>query len=268
MVGEGFIERWVQRLRLEVPDAVAVFLVGSFARGDAGPHSDVDFDVLVADGPRDEAPASFDVDGGRLVYVSVWIRDVATWLDGQQEAQDWAFWLPSAEELRLCWVAEEWRGQLGRSQAAHPAGEPELDHFVGELGKVANAYTRGDELGLRLAAQDLARSCPSLLQPVNPRPPVSSRRAAMLAVRDFDVVPTGCRDDVLVSLGLTGRPTSAEDVYAAARRLATGVVELLESHAGTFTRLLPQQLGASLIDGSLRRYVAQLIWRAGCQGVG
>ena len=44
----------------------------------------------------------------------------------------------------------------------------ELEHFLGDLGKVANAHRRGDELGLRLAAQDLARSCPALLRPVNP----------------------------------------------------------------------------------------------------
>ena len=54
MIGEEFIQRWVRRLRREVPDGVAVFLGGSYVRGDAGPSSDVDFDVLVADGPRDE----------------------------------------------------------------------------------------------------------------------------------------------------------------------------------------------------------------------
>ena len=48
-------------------------------------------------------------------------------------------------------------------------------------------------------------------------------------------------------------------MYAAVSRLATGVVALLESHAGTFTRLLPRQQAAYLRDGSLRRYVAQLV---------
>ena len=51
LVGE-----WVARLRREVPDAVAVFLTGSQLRGDAGSYSDIDFDILVADGPRDEWP--------------------------------------------------------------------------------------------------------------------------------------------------------------------------------------------------------------------
>jgi hypothetical protein len=141
----------------------------------------------------------------------------------------------------------------------HPPGEPELDHLVGDLGKVANAWRRGDELGLRLAAQDLARSCPSLLQPLNPHPPVGSRHAALLAALDFAVVPPGYPDDLLVCLGLAGRPTSAQEVHAAACRLATGVVELLGSHAGRVTGLLPRPLAASLTDGSLRRYLAQLV---------
>jgi hypothetical protein len=164
------------------------------------------------------------------------------------------------ETVRLCWVADDsWRARLERSQLAHPPGEPELDHLVGDLGKVANAWRRGDELGLRVAAQDLARSCPSLLQPLNPHPPVGSRHAALLAALDFAVVPTGYHDDLLICLGLAGRPTSAQQVHAAACRLATDVVELLGSHAGRFTGLLPGPLAASLTDGSLRRYVAQLV---------
>jgi hypothetical protein len=171
MVGEEFIQRWVRRARREIPDGVAVFLVGSYARGDAGPYSDLDLDVLVADGPRNQWPTWLDVQGHRLVCVSVWIRDVATWLASQQEPQGWAFGLSSVETVRLCWAADDsWRARLERSQLAHPPGEPELDHLVGDLGKVANAWRRGDELGLRLAAQDLARSCPSLLQPLNPHP--------------------------------------------------------------------------------------------------
>jgi hypothetical protein len=48
-------------------------------------------------------------------------------------------------------------------------------------------------------------------------------------------------------------------VHAAACRLATGVMELVKSHVDTFTRLLPPQLSASLADGSLRRYAAQVV---------
>ena len=159
----------------------------------------------------------------------------------------------------MCWVADDsWRARLERSQLAHPPGEPELDHLVGDLGKVANAWRRGDELDLRLAAQDLARSCPSLLWPLNPHPPVGSRHAALLMALDFTVVPPGYHDDLLVCLGLAGRPTSAEEVHAAACHLATGVVELLQSHAGRFIPLLPRPLAAALTDGSLRRYLAQL----------
>jgi predicted nucleotidyltransferase len=69
MIGEEFVQRWVRRLRREVPDGVAVFLGGSYVRGDAGPSSDVDFDVLVADGPRDEWPVWFDAEEDRLVRV-------------------------------------------------------------------------------------------------------------------------------------------------------------------------------------------------------
>lgn len=153
MVADAFVERWVRRLRDEVPDAVAVFLVGSHVRGEAGPSSDVDFDVLVAGGPRDEGPSWFEADGGRLVCVSAWIRDAAAWLAAEAEPQEWAFWLPCVDALRLCWAADDsWRTRLARDHLEHPAGSPELGHFTGDLGKVANAHHRGDEIGVRLAA--------------------------------------------------------------------------------------------------------------------
>jgi len=47
VVDERLVDRWADRLRREVPEAVGIFLAGSHARGDAGPHSDVDFDILV-----------------------------------------------------------------------------------------------------------------------------------------------------------------------------------------------------------------------------
>ena len=80
-----------------------------------------------------------------------------------------------------------------------------------------------------------------------------------LAALEVDVAPPGYRDDLLVCLGLAGKPSSAEEVHAAACRLATGVMELVKSHVDTFTRLLPPQLSASLADGSLHRYTAQVV---------
>jgi phosphoribosyl-AMP cyclohydrolase len=259
MVVEELIRRWARRLAEQVPGAVAVFLGGSHLRGDAGPGSDVDFDVLVADGPRDEWPLWLDVEDGRLVRVEVWVRDVATWLAGEREPQRWAFGLPCAEPLRLCWAADDsWRARLDRPALRHPAAPPELDHFLGDFGKAGNAHRRGDELGLRLAAQDLARSCPALLQPLNPHPPVASRRAALAAALDARVAPPGYRDDLLRCLALEGRPGAAAEVHAAACRLAVGIVELLASHAGAFDGLLPAELAAALADGSLRGHVAEL----------
>jgi phosphoribosyl-AMP cyclohydrolase len=262
MVDAEFIERWARRLRQEIPGTVAVLLGGSYLRGDAGSSSDVDFDVLVADGPRDEWPTWFDVDGERLVRIDAWVRDLPRWLASQEEPQDWAFGLPCSEPCQLLWTADEsLRVQVDRSALGHPAGPPELEHFIADLGKVANARERGDELGMRLAAQDLARSSPGLLRPLNPdpRPPVGSRRAALLAVLAFEVAPPGYHQDLLACLGLSERPSDADAVHAAACRLATGMVDLLETRLDTLTPLLTPQISASLRDGSLRRYVAQVV---------
>jgi hypothetical protein len=254
-VDERFVRRWVERLRAEVPDAVAVFLGGSRLRGDAGPYSDVDFNVLVADGPRDEWPAWFD-DG---ICVSTWIRDIDTWRAAQREPQGWAFGLPCADRLRLYWADHVWRERLDVTEVRYPAAEPEIDHFEGSLGKVANAWASGDPLSLRLAGQDLARAVISLVQPLNEGPPVFSRVAALHTLLDFAVVPLGYRDAMLTCLGLAERYAGPDDVFAAAGSLARGVLGLIEEHVSTFTALLPADAAGWLSDGSLRQYVERAL---------
>lgn len=240
MLDEDFIDRWVDRLRQEVPDAVGIFLGGSQLRGDAGPHSDVDFDIVVPIGPRDEWPGWFDELHGRLVRISTWIRDVDSWLAAAEGPQEWAFHLACVDPLRLCWAADEaWRVRLDRTELVYPPGEPEVGHFEGEAGKIANAWQRADEPALRLAAQDLARAVVSILRPLNPRPPVRSRLEALRTLLAFDVVPAGYRDDMLTCLGLRGGTTGA-DIYSASRRLVLGVLGFVDG------------------DGLLRRYLRQI----------
>jgi hypothetical protein len=259
MVDEQRVQRWATRLSEDVPGAVAVFLVGSQLTGDAGPHSDLDFDVLVEQ-PQEDSPSWFDVEDGRLLRVSVWIRELSTWWRAEGEPQEWAFGLAATEQVRLCWAADEsWRRRLERSRIDHPSVPPELDHFLGDLGKVANAHVQGDEIRLRLAAQDLARSCPSLLAPLNPHPRVGSRHAAIRTALGFDVAPPGYKHDLLVCLGLSRKPATPSEVHAVARRLAIGLTELLISEAATYAPFLSSDLAAQLADGSLRRYVDQLV---------
>jgi len=259
VVDEAFIDGWVQRLRREVPDAVAIFVGGSYLRGEAGPFSDIDFDVVVGDGPREGWPAWFDTSGDVLVRVSTWIRDADAWFAARDEPQEWAYGLPSADPERLCWVADEvWRQRLEAAPARFPPGEPEIDHFVGEVGKIGNAWYAGDELMLRLAGQDLARSVASLLLPLNPMAPVSSRGAALRTVLGYPVAPAGYREDMLACMGLRG-PATAADVHAAACRLAAGVLDLLEQHQQRYAEVLPADATDALRDGTMRRYLEQAI---------
>jgi phosphoribosyl-AMP cyclohydrolase len=138
----------------------------------------------------------------------------------------------------------------------------EVDHFEGEVGKVTNAFRAGDNVGLRLAAQDLARSIVSMLRPLNPHRPVLSRRDAMRTLLDFDVVPSGYRDDMLVCLGLVDS-TDATKVHAAACRLARGTMEIVQTNASVFVPRVPADAAASIRNGSLRRYINQIIDGAG-----
>lgn len=256
---EQLVVAWVERLQRQEPDAVAILLKGSDARGDAGLHSDVDFDVLTATGPRETYLAYLVETGeGWLTHVSVAIHDLDAWLAQEEEPAEWACPWPAAEATRLLWTRDETlRERLGRPYLPHPPAKPELEDFIAGFGKVKNAYVADNALALRLAAQGMAQLCPSLLRLVNPEVRVGTRYEALLASLGLPISPPGYREDLLVCLGLTGRATTVDDVYAAAHRLVTGVLTLLHPHAQRLAPEFEPDLPAYLADGTLQRYVEQ-----------
>jgi hypothetical protein len=64
-------------------------------RDEPGPHSDVDFDLLNASGPREANLAHLiEPSEGWLTHVSVAVRDVEGWLAEAAEPAAWAFSWP------------------------------------------------------------------------------------------------------------------------------------------------------------------------------
>lgn len=257
MLAPGFLDDWVDRLRtISGPPTVALFLRGSHARGAATEFSDVDLDVLVAGPAPASYPAYLAQTGDRLVHVSVAVRDVDSWLARLDQPAPWAFGLPVAAPARLLWADPAWRSRLDRSLICQPGGEPELEDLVADLGKATGAFTAGDEIGVRLAAADLGRRCPSVLRWANPPVTVTSRRTALDAALGLPVTPPGYRADMLACLGLRSRSTG--QLHAAARRLVAGTIALVRPYADQFVPAIGPDLAAALADGRLARYVAQL----------
>lgn len=258
MIDPTFIAHWTARLQ-EIPEAAAILLKGSYARGEPGPFSDVDFDVLVDPGPgSDYVMYLVEHDSGQLIHVSVATHSVATWLDEAHEPEPWTFGLPAFETTRLLWARNEvWRSRLDRPAREHPPGVPELEDFVEAFGKVKNASIRRDELALRLAAQTLAGLCPSLLRAMNPDVSPTHHDYALQAVLTFPVAPEGYRNDLLHCLGLSGQASTSQEIYAAAQRVTEGTISLLREHAHLVLAELPPELYGYLCDGTLERYIRQ-----------
>jgi hypothetical protein len=259
MVDEAFLSRWAKRLAEDTPGTLAVLLKGSHVRGDAGPWSDVDFDVLVDD-TEIEAPylTWFDDSTGRIVHVSVAVHHFETWLEDFDEPADWAFGFAGRPATKPLWVARpSLVAELDRPDRAHVVGEPELEDFIESLGKARNAFARNDNLAVRLALQDLGSLAPSLLIPLNDdRFPTTKPEALRMAL-DLEVAPPGYRDDLLALLGLDGLAHAIEELLVLGERLTNGIVGLLETRLDVVEPGLAPHLGPALRDGTLRRYLDQ-----------
>lgn len=260
MIDEAFIASWVDRLRREVPGAVAVILKGSHAKGTAGPWSDVDFDVLVFDEDILDAYLTWIVndDTSRMVHISVAVKRVDDWLARFRKVASWSFGFPGRETTRLMWLGRaSLRAELDRPSRDHPGGTPELEDFIEELGKARNARMRGDEVALRLAAQEIAQLCPSLLVPLNEPAFPDTRLEAIKSALDLTVIPPAYRGDMLLCLGLSGQASTVGEVLAAGTRLVLGTVALLEANLEVYAPMLPPNLPQLLADDTLRRYLDQ-----------
>ncbi len=248
-----------------IPETAAILLKGSHVRGDAGPYSDLDFDVLVSGTPTSEYRAFLAHDQrGRTVHVSVAIHELETWIAEGDEPASWSFGLPAIEVAKLLWASDAAiRARLHRPTRTLPASDPELEDFIEGFGKIRNAHLAQDKRALRLAAQTMAQLCPTLLRLINPEVTPDTKIAALDMVLAFPVAPAGYHADMLLCLGLSDQASSSDQAFAAARRLAIGTVELLQSaatasdHNQRFAGAFEDGLDVALADGTLLAYLNQ-----------
>jgi predicted nucleotidyltransferase len=254
------IQLWTNRLRHDHVGTVAILLKGSHAREDAGTFSDIDFDVLVPGAPIEDYPMYLvDRDGLGFRHVSIAVTDLESWLHDGTEPVDWALGFGVRVATRLLWAeSDRVADVLDHPWREHPPAEPELEDFIEGLAKITNARIRGDDPGLRLAAQTMSRYAPGLLRPINPEIWPGTVREALDAALGFAIVPPNYREDLLRCLGLSPDPGSIDEICESACRLVRGVVQLLQPHAREMMNGRAGDPFLLLADGTIAHYVNQM----------
>ncbi|NJN19515.1 MAG: hypothetical protein HC822_26375 [Oscillochloris sp.] len=258
---EQLLLHWVERLRREEPRAVAILCHGSYARDEAMAHSDLDLDVLIAGEPDVTYRSAFaELPDGRLLHATIETIALDEWLEQFAEPEEsaaWAFYLAVRQDARLLWATPEAEARLRDQLSLIFPAAAQLQDLIESAAKVRNAALLGDELGLRLAAQDVATRCPSLLALFTTAPIATSRRNALQIALALAPAPPGYHDDMLLCLGLSGRATTIEDVQAAALRLVHGVLDVLRANPGAYEDHVEPGLPEALADGRLQRLLGQ-----------
>ena len=261
MLPDDRLATWIGRLRRDEPRAVAILCHGSYARDAAEPHSDLDLAVLVAGVPQAPYRSAFEeLPDGRLLHATIAGWSLAEWLAqfaAPQESEPWAFFLPARQVARLLWATPEARRQFEGHRTLALTAAPQLQDLLESAAKARNALARGDDLGVRLAAQGVALRCPAVLGLVSPSITVDTARAALDAALSVAIAPPSYRDDMLTCLGMSGLTTSTQDVHDAALRLALGTLALLQRHAEAVVGRVEPGLPEALSDGRLTRLLTQ-----------
>lgn len=217
----------VRRLVELEPDAGAVLVTGSYAKGTAAPDSDLDVRALTAGPPRVPYRTWFETrPDARPLHVSAGAKSVDEWLAARERPNTWALGFPVHYEAAYLWAADGVRARVGEPPSSrHPPAPPELEDFVEALTKVRRARDAGDPLGARWHAQTAAALAPGLLRRLNPERVVRDRREALDAALGLPVAPPGYAADLAACLGLTA--TADGEVAAAALRLGRGLLAFL-----------------------------------------
>lgn len=250
------LERVVARLLALEPDAVAVLVLGSYAKGTADESSDLDLEVVTPGAPTTPYRMWFEErPGAKQLHVSSSVKSLAGWLAKRDEPQGWALGFPVLHMVRYAWATDEARAELGDPPSyVHPPPPPELEDFTESLEKALRSDQRGDRVGLRLFARDAALLAPRLLRPLNDEVVVRDRRDALDTALSFRVAPEHYRDDLTICLGLA--PAEDEYVREAALRLGQELLAFLREREPDVD---PQpDIGRYLADGTLERHLGFL----------
>lgn len=252
-VPDALLAGVVERLRALEPSTLAVLLTGSYAKGTAGIHSDLDLTAITTTPPGTAYLTWFEPrPAGPPLHVSPEFSTLQQWRTDGEEPAGWALGFPASSTARYLWESPGVRELLGEDPSLqHPADTPELEDFVAGVAKACRAARSGDRLGMRWHARDAAELAPRLLVPLNPRRVVDDRRDALDAALTLHVRPQHYADDLTVCLGLNAAPDAT--VVDALRRLAGELLAFLREHRPDIDA--QPELTRYLVDGTLQRHL-------------
>jgi hypothetical protein len=247
------IEEVAERLRELEPGAIAVVVVGSYARGTAEEGSDLDMKAITAGHANVPYRMWFQArPDAKPLHVSAGAMSVDRWLSKRAEPAGWTFGFAARQIARYVWALDEALTLLGTDPTyAIPAGEPELEDFIEFVGKVQRCRERGDGIGARHFAQSAGLLAPRLLMSLNDDVVVHDRREALEAALSLRVAPENYREDLLTCLGLV----EADDLRVSntALRLGRGLLTFLRVHGPDVD---PQpDIARYLADSTLERHL-------------
>ncbi len=233
------LQALLSELRDSEPLARAFMIFGSQAREDAGPYSDLDLGVITTGPPVQRDRIRFLRTGdGQLRQVSIYSRPFTEFVEHTHSPYGWCV---VAGIFAVVKVLEDPLGLVGVLRRLVEINRPpqltskdgtyiDLDMLLGYLAKLKNAYAAGNEIELFFAAQQVAQYFTALLVPLNEVRPFMSEHESRTRMLALAVAPPDYAADVKICAGWTTSARSLEVVFAAAMRLAEGVVKLLAEH--------------------------------------
>jgi phosphoribosyl-AMP cyclohydrolase len=249
---EGLVSRVVEQLLVLEPEATAVLLIGSYAKGTAAVGSDLDL-MAITPSPRVGYRTWFEERIGEdALHISPGAKTPEAWLAKAATPARWSLGFPAINAASYLCTDDATRAQLGQDPSLHhPAADPELEDFLDFVLKAKRAANTDDELGLRWFAQGAATLAPTLLIPINDERIVSDRRDALDAALTLTVAPHHYADDLAVCLGLT--TASDGGVKTAVARLGSELLAFLRERAPDVDA--QPEIARYLADGTLERHL-------------
>jgi len=242
----------------EEPEAVAVLLAGSRARGEAQNFSDVDITTVTTQTPKCSYRTLFlENDHNQLTHVSMGAQSLQDWQMEHEQPVDWSMFLPAEEHYRVLWVRPNYEYLFSYGKINHPAPGMEVEDFLEYVSKAKNAWLHRDDIGVRWSAMEAAKYLPGILKPLNPEIAAKNKMDALKLALSLPVTPENYQNDMMICLGLIPVDDTRK-IMEALLRLALGAIKMIKDKALEFSELIGQPyIPEYIYNGTVERYLLQ-----------
>lgn len=231
------LEKIKEEILESTNDVELIFVYGSYALGQMQRYSDIDMAVVIQTKPHREAIFRFVEHEGQKVLLTINFHKFSDVLREIRKIDEWVWIYKAYTHAKVLFDRDQNMEKIRAELEKHKVSSKDFLKFLPEnasylleyVGKLKNAYLKGDELNILFAARTIAKMCYRIMRPFNPVWKYLSEKETYISLITLENKPQHYVEDFKICHGLTLKSKSIDDIYTSAMRLARETTDFIKT---------------------------------------